>query len=272
MRILGWSFVLVVFLVPATAFAGAWDRPPGDCYGKLWARGLFGSAAFSAEGGETVPTAPYQDVSLNHYIECGMPYRLTAFSSGQPFGWAKYDDNSTPYVGLVGVGLRRGFLEGPFRIGVQVEGGAQGILGDEDLADGTTPEGLVYRPAVSAITGQAKVAAGYGTSWGWLSFDVGAQVWSEEIPVALVMMAQVGYRVTDWLTLDLHVPVRQHFEEITVTNVAGTGATNYIGFGIGASFALSDSFGITAAFQGATATSNASTPSLLLGVERRDQF
>jgi len=260
--------VLAVLTSPASALAGAWEQPEGDAYAKIWARALLGNQGFGIDG-ETVPSADFTDVSLNHYVEYGLPQRFTLVTSGQPVGFARYADNAQTYVGRLGVGLRRSFLTGPLRLGVQADYGYQGLVGDVDLAQGTDPAGLVYRPVVAAHTGQLTGSFGYGTSWGWLALDIGVQAWSREIPVALVAMAQVGVRLGERVTLDLHLPLRQHFEPITVSNVAGTGATNYQGFGIGAAFAMTDAVGITATFQGAGAQANAATPSLMLGAEWR---
>lgn len=255
-------------MVPASAHAKAWTPSEGDGYAKVWLRGLFGNSAFFADG-SVKPVESFQDVSLRHYIEYGLTNDWTLLSHGAPAGFASYDANSTAYVGPIAVGVRRGFRAGPVQLGAEFQYGFAPPLGNTDLAAAGSP--VSYRPAVQNHFGVGELQAGYDLGWGWMVGSAGFQFNSADtVDPAITGFAQLGVKLTDAWLVDAHAGVYQPVEEVTVTNVSGVGQTRYIGFGLGVSWWMSESIGLSAGVDGAAATqSNASTPSFTTGVQAK---
>lgn len=259
--------VLATTLITNDAEAGAWSQPKGQCYAKLWTVALVGSAGFDTEGG-TFDTDSYVDVSLNHYVECGVADQWTFIATGRGLGWASYDGLSTMYSGRNSFAMRRGFLNGPLRLAVEVEYGYQGLVGTEDLARRSDVE-WQYAAAVESHTGRVGGSIGYGTSWGWLTADLGLRGFTNaSLSPALVGMLQVGYKITNGLMVDLHLPYQLLFEDIETNNISGAGNTSYVGLGLGLSWWFKDSIGVSLGFDGVVfAQANAATPAIQLGIE-----
>ena len=252
----------------SVAHAGAWTQPEGEYYAKAWALALVGAGAFDADG-DVVDVPDFQLFSLNYYAEYGLFDRWTILSGGRPVGYAAFDGDSTPYVGEVTLGVRRGFLDGPVRLGVEAQVGYQGLAGDENLAAPTAS--YTFTPAVASATAKIEGQLGVSIPNGWIALNAGIKGFtSEDISPAIVGMFQVGYTIAQTVTLDLHAPINIHTGDKRPGNITGSGESDYIGLGLGASWWLTDHFAVNAGVDGvAFATSNLSTPALTLGVEFR---
>jgi hypothetical protein len=262
------SLLSPALLGPSTAHAKAWTQPEGDGYAKVWARGIFGGDAFAADG-SIEPSKTYQDVSLRHYVEYGLTDDWTLLSYGAPAGFAAYGDNSTGYVGPLALGIRRGFIDGPVQLAAEVHYGYAPPVGDDDLA--AQDAALSYRPAVDTHLGVGELQVGYGLGWGWMVASVGFQ-WNsaDEIDSAVTGFAQLGAQLAEAWTAETHLALYEPLGDVEVTNVSGVGQTRYLGFGLGLSWWMTESLGLSVGLGGAVATkSNASTPSLTTGVEGR---
>lgn len=258
----------ICLISPSAADAKAWTQPEGDGYAKLWLRGIFGGNAYTADG-DIEESESYQDVSLRHYVEYGLTDKWTLLTYGAPAGWASYDDNSTGYVGPLAVGIRRGLLDGPFQIAAEAHYGWAPPVGDDNLA--ATDSALTYRPTVDTHFAVGELQVGYGFGWGWMVASMGAQ-WNsaEEIDTAIVGFGQLGIKLTKTVYLETHLGLYEPLGDVEVTNVSGAGQTRYTGFGLGVSWWVTESVGLSANFDGAVyAESNAATPALGAGVEGR---
>lgn len=258
---------LITFTNLPDAHAGAWTQPTGECYAKIWSTALVGSAAFGLED-ETFETESYKDFALAHYIECGVAPKWTVLTSGEPIGWAEYDSERALYTGRLGLGVRRGFLDGPLRLALEADWGHQGLVGDEELA---VTEPFSFRPVHRSHTLRAGGSIGYGRSTWWITADVGYRYFSaRELSGAIVGNLQVGWKPLDALVLDLHLPLHLQTQAIDTNNISGAGNTNYLGLGLGASWWFNDFVAVNVGFDGVVfARANAATPAVQLGVELR---
>lgn len=257
-----------LLLAPDVAQAKAWTQPEGDGYAKVWLRGIFGGDAFLADG-EIAESGGYADVSLRHYVEYGLTDKWTLLTYGAPAGFASYGDESSAYVGPLAVGLRRGLTDGPFQVAAEAHYGYAPPVGDDDLAPAGSA--LRYFPTVDTHFAVGELQAGYGFDWGWTVVSAGVQ-WNsnDDVDTAVIGLAQLGVKLSRTVYLDVHLVPYEPLGDVEETNVAGTGQTRYLGFGIGASWWVTDSVGLSASFDGAAyAESNAATPSFSVGVEGR---
>lgn len=262
------------------AYAGAWTQAEGRCYAKVWARAIVGSGAFVADGVVRDDVAVYADVSAQIYAECGLHPQLTAIVFGAPFGYASAGSEAGVYIGPLGVGLRFDPLgsTGATRFALQAAYSFAPPVGDDVLFEeaGADPR-VFYQAALENHYGEFHALLGHGFSVGgnvsaWFSGGAGVRVNSaSSMTAAFVASLQLGFSFYERFQLEVHVPVYEPFGgAITETNISGVGQTRYIGFGLGASFWIVDSFALTAGFEGAAlASSNAATPSLILGIESR---
>lgn len=251
-----------------SAFAGgAWSQEKGEFYAKISNTTLIGNKAFDLEG-EAVDVGDFHLISLDYYAEVGLGRQWTIVSSGRPIGSARYDDRRGNYLGPLSIGLRRGFSLYGLQLGLEAAYGLQGI-NDRNLAPDDAD--FVFRPTVPTQHGQLEFAVGKGLSWGWVTGSAGAKVFSNEsISPVILANVQAGYHITSKLSLDARVGLNQHTGDLEELNVTGAGETNYLGIGLGLSYWLSERVGLTVGAEGvAFAQSNASTPSLTVGVELR---
>ncbi len=260
-----------VALSSSTAWAGAWSQPSGQCYAKVWERTLVGSNAFGVGEEPGFETEPYQVFSLGHYAECGVADGWTILTNGAPIGYADHADQNTLFSGLLAVGARRGFFDGPFRVGLELEYGYQGLAGDAELAPNQT---YSFRPVVASHTGRATASVGYGASNWWVTGDLGVRLFSNaELDTALVGTAQIGWKPLGALVLDLHLPYNITLAPLIANNVSGAGNTDYVGLGLGASWWFTPRFGVNLGFDAVVfAEANAATPSITAGVEWRPKL
>ena len=88
---------------------------------------------------------------------------------------------------------------------------------------------------------------------------------------ALVVLAQVGMTFFGWFQAQVYFPIYEpFFEPVPETNIAGVGQTRYLGFGVRLSARFVDDVAVFAGLDGVFyASSNAATPSVMLGLETR---
>ncbi len=261
-----------LFFVAGSAHAGGWTQPSGEYYAKAWWRSLVGVGAFDTDGEIVELPDTYLDQALNLYAEYGLAESLTLVAFANPYGYARYGDASTSYVGLLSGGLRYGVALGETRLAVEGHYGYAPDLGEEDLAP-SAQEGLahVYIPTVGTRRVEGELQLGHPLSFGWTAASVGYRWHSREgLDPALYGFAQLGWNASPAVVLDLHLNVLEALGEIEIVNVAGAGQTRYFGYGVGASWWLTDAFALNAGLEGVFyAASNAATPTVTAGVEVR---
>lgn len=267
--------LVILALAPSTVLAGAWTRPAGGTYVKVWNRSLIGSAAFGVEGDRRDMGQTYIDQALHVYAEYGLMDRLTLTGFALPAGYASVEDgDSAFYVGPIDLGLRYGLVQGgPWAVSVEGQYGYAPEIGDEALASGVADgEAWVYVPTVSTQRFAGVASVGRGLSFGWTAFSVGVRGFSEDgLDPAITGFGQLGWNPNASWTLDLHLNVNEPLGDVEIANVAGAGQTRYFGYGFGASWWATRHFGVNAGLEGvAYAESNASTPTITLGVEYRN--
>lgn len=257
-----------VMCTSQVASAGAWTQPEGEHYTKVWMLALVGSAGYDSQG-NSVETEDYRLLSMNYYFEYGLSDKWTYVTTGRPFAHAIHGSRATPYVGEMWGGVRRGFLSGPLRLGIEGQVGYQGIARGKNLAD----EGAGYTFSPAPASGLAKLEGQLGVEFpnGWVSASAGIKSFGNEaISSAVIGGLQVGYTIKQKVTVDLHFPVNVHLEELEQNNLTGAGESNYIGAGVGVSWGARENFALHAAFDGVLfARANLATPALLLGMEFR---
>ncbi len=263
------------FAQPQPAQAGAWVQAPGQFYLKVWARSLYGSNAYTADGSaQGIPR--YQDHQLNLYGEAGVTEQLTVLASLTPIGFASINGERTAYVGPILTGLRLALLQGDVPLALEVHYGVEPGVGrrlyDEVHVDGEgVGRRVVYDPAIYNHRGEFQLQVGRGfrvrRSDAWFVGSAGVRV-NSHYREALVAFLQVGVKPGRF-TIDLHAQlVEPFFADLTTSNVPGVGDTRYLGFGLTVAVAVTDRFAINAGFGGVLyAQSNAATPSLELGIE-----
>ena len=271
------SYIAAISMLFASpVYAGAWTQPEGDFYLKTWGHLLIGSKAYDLES-EIVDVGAYRDIALSHYVEVGLTDDWTLVSQGKPVGWARYKDETSPYIGPLTLGIRRGFDLEWGVLGLEAHYGYQGLLGDDDLISPTDevrssfPGAVAYRPVVESHQGRLEAALGKGMSWGWITASTGVRLFSNEtISPALLGMVQIGYQPTPRLSLDVHFPYNIHTGDLEEVNISGAGESNYIGVGVGVSWWALDRVGFNIGGDGVFfAHSNAATPAFMVGVQVR---
>ncbi|MFP4600692.1 MAG: hypothetical protein ACLFVJ_20725 [Persicimonas sp.] len=267
-RYIALGALAATLLASSVAHAKAWTQPEGDGYGKLAIRGIVGDQAFTADG-DLEPSRSFVDLSLRHYVEYGLAEQWTILTHGSPIGFAGYGDESTAYTGPLFVGVRRGLLDGPFKLAVEAHYGYTPPLGEENLA--AEDAAFRYIPTVETHAAGGELQAGYGFDWGWAVASAGLRWYSRDaIDPAVMGFAQVGFHATDTIQLDAHAALYEPLGDVEETNVSGAGQTRYIGAGLGASWWLLDDVGVALGLEGAPyAESNAGAASITLGAEWR---
>lgn len=254
------------------ALAAGWTQPPERFYLKVWNRTLVGTRAFTA-GGETaeLPDA-YQDHQVNLYGEYGLTERWTLTLSAMPFGFSAYDATRRAYFGGASLGARYQLFRGAWVAALGVDAGGRSSSGDplfRGPAEGG--EAVVIDPVVGSAYGSARLEAGYGLPFGWLSGHAGARFFTRaDLDPALFGGAQLGWKVGAGFVVDLRVSGYFSFGDLRPINVLGGGQTRYLGFGLGASWWFVDRAAVTVSVGGVfLAAANAATPSLNFGFEFR---
>lgn len=254
--------------LPAPAAAGGWTQPRDDYYLKVWARGLFGSKAYDADGA-AVSIEPFRDVQLNYYGEYGLTDRWTVVAFGTPTAYARVV-RGTFYVGPMGLGVRRALSTGPWKIAAEAQYGLESGIGRRDLrvtADRPSGE-IAYFPSVHNHRGELQLQLGKALPFGWLSLTAGARLNSGVgIDHALLGDAQLGYQASARLQLRINLQTYQPLGSVRRVNASGVGQTRYLGFGLSLSYRFGDGIAAVAGVDGGLARSNAGALPLQLGVE-----
>ena len=254
-----------------SAFAAGWTQPAGDFYLKVWDRTLIGTRAYTT-GRETVELpATYQDHQINLYGEYGVTDRLTLTVSAIPFGFGAYDEEDRGYFGGVNLGVLYQLYRGSWVAAVGVDAGGRPSSGDPLFQGTVEGEPVVIEPVVGSASGAARLEAGYGLSFGWLSTHAGARFFTNpDLNPAVFGGAQLGWNLGLGFVLDLQVSGYYAFGDFRPINVLGAGQTRYVGFGLGASWWFVDRAAVTVGLGGVfLATANAATPSINFGFEFR---
>ena len=271
------ALVLALLAFPATARAGGWTQEEGEYYLKIWNRTMVGQIAYTADAlrhGERIPR--YQDYQLNAYAEIGIHERVTWIGSMTPIGWASIDGRSTTYAGPLITGTRIGLVRGNTPFAIQLSYGYAPRFGTEVLYDprdvGERERRIIYQAAIENHLGEVQLQLGHSyrarNTSAWLSASLGVRL-NSAFEHALTGLVQLGFsRRVDW---DIHVTFYEPmFQTIEATNASGVGDTRYLGIGVGVTYMLNEHIGINASVDGVFyAGSNAGTPALTLGIERR---
>ena len=267
-----------MLLVPGTADAGGWTQPKGEYYLKVWDRTLVGTRAYLSTGlRDTQRGLPrYQDHQLNVYFEYGIIDQLTLVAVATPVGWASMAGNSTAYIGPIVAGLRWGFFQKKVKLALEGHYGYAPGVGDGLLFDMTFPQGggvqerIIYKAAIENHRGELQFQLGHGFSFGsWITAHVGVRFNSNDtIDTALTGFVQYGHKFKRPWVLEGHITVREPFGDVVLTNIPGVGQTRYMGVGLSPSYWFTEHVAIMVGVDGVFyASSNAATPSIMLGVE-----
>ena len=269
--------ILLAMIAPArTASAGGWTQPEGAYYAKVWNRTLVGRRAFVTERTTARLPEPYQDHQLNIYGEYGITDEFTLTLNSTALGFATFGDESRVYSAGGALGLRYRMTEGAISSAVEVQAGLRpgsGLLGSGtvqvDRGGVVETDDFIAEPSVGTGYGSLDFQVGYGLSFFWLAATGGLRAFTNtELKPAFYINTQIGWITRIGLMLDLHFNWHHSTGSIDRINMYGAGQTRYLGFGLGASWWLTDHFAINAGLDGVFfATANAATPSVLLGVE-----
>ncbi len=258
-------------LLTPTLNAAGWTQPAGAAYAKLWWRSLVGDRVYFADGSSDALPERYLDQALNLYAEVGLLDELTLVAYANPFGYAKYGDESVSYVGNLQAGLRYGLALGDARLAVEGHYGYAPDIGEEDLVRDPKAT-VVYVPTFETHRADGELQLGYPLPFGWVAASAGYRWYSREhIDPAVYGFAQLGWS-PDPFTLDFHLNLHEPLGDVDLTNVAGAGQTRYLGVGVGASWWFVETLALAFGFEGvAYAQSNAATPTMTLGLEWKAQ-
>ncbi len=266
---------LLAVLVP-TARAGAWTQPAGEHYVKLWTRTLVGKGIFGADGSRTPIDLVYVDSNVQAYGELGLTDHLTAVAALTPLGFAAHNADRTVYSGANVAGLRLGGTAGDVRLAVEARAGGVPPIGNDVVGGVLTSESgpYVYQPTVAGARVEAEVQAGGPLPFGWWVVAPGLRWWSaDDLPLGVLVFAQLGWSISEHWTTDLHVSVLEPLsptEAPAVANASGAGWTRYQGFGAAGSWWFEPQWGLQFGIEGVVgAAANAETPTIVLGVEHR---
>ena len=273
--------VISLSLLSSSAWAGGWTQEPGKFYLKLWNRTLVGTGVYVGDELRVIQSGlpRYQDHQINLYGEVGLHQRVTLVAMLTPVGYSKIAGQGTSYIGPLAFGARVGLLRGSVPIAVEFHYGFAPGVGDRILhqeryvgGDGVERT-IQYQAAMQNHHGELQFQLGHGFSIrrtsAWMSTSLGVRL-NSDFQHALTAFFQVGVQPGRF-TIDLHMGLYEpFFQEITNTNILGVGNTRYLGLGFGVAFALTDYLGLTLGADGVFyASSNAATPSLLIGLEAK---
>ncbi len=270
---------------PVEARAGGWTQPAGATYAKLWTRSIVGTLAYGHGGArETIRGLPrYQDHQLNLYVEYGLLDTLTLVMRSTPFGVASIGGETQPYVGARGAGLRQALLRGAWPLALEVSYAWTAPYGNEVLFEDERPTTasptalrvIRTQPTFSGHQLGGELQLGHALPRGrWVSMALGVRWFSHpDVTPALVGLFQLGRQWRPALSYEAHLTLYDPLAaDIVVTNPLGAGQTRYVGLGASLTWWVHPQVGLHAGVDGViTASSNAATPSLMVGVELRRQ-
>ncbi len=260
--------MFALLLLVSTAQAG-WTQPAGASYLKLWDRSLIGNQVFMADGRREKLPAVYQDHQLNLYGEYGITDRWTLVGKATPAGWSDYAGSNTAYIGDHTLGVRRALATGDIKVSVQVEGGGAPGQGERVLGYGDVGgDPWVAKATLGTAHAGGNLSLGGTVGSVWLQGQAGGTWFSRDglDPVVTGMLGG-GHTWDFGLSLAIRVMLWLPLGPVDSVDVLGLGQTRYVGYGGDFSYRLTDTLAITWGVAGAEAWSNASTPSILLGLE-----
>jgi|GEM_PF-1445936 len=276
------AITLFLGILPSQVHAGGWTKNVGEYYTKIWLRGLVGSSAFLLEKPTESTGGTYRDFSANFYTEIGVHESITLIAHGTPAGFASFSDDrnskSTGYMGILGAGARWGFLKGKLNMALEVRYGYTSRLGEEAVGKGVArKQPWHYTPVVSSHRFDGELQAGYGFllgshGSGWVTLSAGvAQFTRAKLGTTIIGAAQIGIALNMGLVFMLNFNLFHPLQELQEVNVSGAGPTDYAGNGLTISYWFNKNFAVTASMEAIFyAYSNASTPSLVLGIELKN--
>ncbi len=258
-------FGIVVSLHTTAAYA-QWTQNPGEYYSKAQFGAILGSKAFTLNG-DIVPVEKFGLYSLNVYSELGV-LESTTLNLSAGIGHASYDDESTIYLNPVILGATQK-LYGSDHLVVSVLGriGVNPGINDSDLSSDPLFE---FRTATQlSFVGEGLIQAGLSFNGFFSSISGGARFNSAYGADILGNLA-FGYSFDFGLVPSLSLNYNYAVEKPDVVNITGTGATRYLGMGLGLGWWFTDNLGVVAELRMAPfAISNAGAPVLGLGFQFR---
>jgi hypothetical protein len=268
----------LLLLASATADAAAWTQEAGAHYAKLWTRSLVGKGIFAADGSRTPLGGWFTDVNVQAYGELGLTDHLTAVAALTPLGIASHGGDTSAYLGPSMAGLRAGGALGSLRAAGELRLGGTPPVGDRPLGGIAVTENgpYTYQPALAAARIEGEAQLGGPLRFGWWVVAPGLRWQSaEELSLAVLTFAQLGWSISERWTTDLHLSILEPLQPASapaVVNGSGAGWTRYQGFGAAGSWWLRPELGLQFGIEGVvTAMANAETPTLVLGVEHRSR-
>lgn len=275
--------LLSLLLTPSAAHAGGWTQPAGATYAKLWTRSIVGTLAYGNRGArETIRGLPrYQDHQLNLYVEHGLLDTLTLVVRSTPGGVAAMDGEVRGYVGARGAGLRQALLRGAWPLALEASYAWTAPVGNEVIFEDERPttssptalRTVRTQPNFSGHQLGGELQLGHAFRGGrWLSLALGMRWFSHpDVTPALVGLVQLGRQWRPELAYEAHLTLYDPLAaDIPATNPLGAGQTRYVGLGASLTWWVRPRVGLHAGVDGVvTASSNAATPSLMVGVALR---
>lgn len=266
-----WWCAAVVLFSASPAYAGGFTQSEGGYYVKAWTRSLIGNKAFDTAGDLVELPESFSDHALNVYGEYGLTNDVTLLMYVVPFGYSAYGDQSQLYAGTLSVGARHALWSGSQPLALEVRAGGRPAVGDDPLAEGVLATGpYVVRATLPTLFFDTELQAAAALPYGlWLSAGAGARLHSRDgLSPALFSNLQLGWSSSFGLVLDLHAQAYFSVDRPDIIDVLGVGQTDYIGFGVGAAYWITDGFGVTLGIDSAAlARANAGTAPIQLGVQ-----
>lgn len=282
-----WALAGAACLVPVAAQAGGWTQAPEAFYARVVNRIIAGERGYDRHGDGQDTGGRFTDWQLQLYGEYGLTEALTLVAFATPAGHARFEDGqrasepgriagSTFYTGPIGLGARYGKPVGPLRLAVEGRYGYAPPVGEEAVGagrfvcDAAPCERFTYAPGFSHHRFDGEVQAGLGLPAGlWLSVAAGMQAFAgADLDPAVTGLAQLGWAGPWGLVVEMHFTLHHPLGTLTENQISGTGATRYVGNGLGLSWWFSPHVALTGGIDGAfLAESNAAAASTTIGVE-----
>lgn len=285
LTLLSGALFTTLWFVPTAAHAGGWTQPEGACYAKLGARFIVGNGAYQAQSLRDVraDVVNYGYFLTEFYGECGVHDQITAVIFGSPFGYASAGGADTAYIGPLGVAVRVDpfAMTGDTRFAFQLDYSYAPSVGEEILFEEMVPMSpnprTFYNPVRENHYGQLTLQLGHGfvisdSVNGWFNIGAGVRLNSaSDMDHAIIALPQLGFTFWDWFGFEIGFPLYEPFgAEVVETNISGAGQTRYLGIGLKFSAWFNEHIAAYVGLEGvAYASSNAATPTFIVGVESR---
>lgn len=240
-------FSILCFSLGSSAFA-QWSQRPGDYYAKVQVTGMQGEQAFDREG-ELVPVKDFSILTLGLYGEFGID-NATTLSAAMGAGHTSYADQSTLFLAPVMIGATNQlYLDESLAIATLTRGGFSAGYNHEDLAIDNAF--LDFRISTElAYIGETFLQVGMSFGDIFTAFALGGRYHSA-YGIDLLANASVGYALSQDIVMMLTLSYNHALEKPKIINIAGSGATRYLGMNFGVGWWMSDHFGML--FEGSIA-------------------